>query len=444
MARTVRDAKLESRSARLSLSARIEPHWKSIDSGLALGYRRNKKGGTWLARRWDGEKARYREHKIGPTDDVQDPDGLSIFSFSQAQSAARNWWQREERVAAGLEEEVRGPYCVADALSDYFLARERKGSRGVYSDRRYADSRINPILGATDIAKLTAARIRRWHEDLAVNEKMLRTKSGARKPRLKAIDRGDPDAVRARQASANRVLTILKAALNCAFQNGRIHSDTAWRQVKAFRAVDAAVVRYLSASEAVRLVDACPQAFRKLVQAALLTGCRYSELVRLAVPDFNSDNGTISVRISKSGTARHVYLTEEGQRLFSGFTEGKNREDLIFRRADDERWGPSHQQRPLIEASKKANIQPPATFHILRHTYASMAAMNGIPIEIIAEQLGHSDTRITQKHYAHLSPNYVATSFRQRFGTIGLIRETRRVPTNRSGLLIDANPEQPK
>ena len=203
-------------------------------------------------------------------------------------------------------------------------------------------------------------------------------------------------------------------------------------------------MHYLSAPEAVRLVDACSEAFKKLVQAALLTGCRYSELIRLAVQDFNSDNGTISVRISKSGKARHVFLTEEGQRLFNDFTDGKSREDLIFRRADDEMWGASHQQRPLIEASKEADIHPPVTFHILRHTYASMAAMNGISIEIIAEQLGHSDTRITQKHYAHLSPNYIAKSFRQRFGTIGLIREMGSAPMTRSGVTIGVNSERPK
>jgi len=52
-------------------------------------------------------------------------------------------------------------------------------------------------------------------------------------------------------------------------------SDSAWRKVKPFKRVDEAVVRYLSAIEARRLVRACPEGFRKMVQAALFTGCRY-------------------------------------------------------------------------------------------------------------------------------------------------------------------------
>jgi integrase len=41
-------------------------------------------------------------------------------------------------------------------------------------------------------------------------------------------------------------------------------------------------------------------------------------------------------------------------------------------------------------------------FHILRHTHGSHLAMNGVPLGVIAAQLGHADTRMTEKHYAHL------------------------------------------
>ena len=99
----------------------------------------------------------------------------------------------------------------------------------------------------------------------------------------------DEDARRARKASANRILTMLKAALNRAFNAGRISSDNAWRKVKPFKRVDEAVVRYLSGAEARRLVNACAVDFGKLVQAALLTGCRYAELARLKCGDFNAE-----------------------------------------------------------------------------------------------------------------------------------------------------------
>ena len=58
-------------------------------------------------------------------------------------------------------------------------------------------------------------------------------------------------------ATAIRILTMLKVALNRAFHTDRVPSDMAWRKVKPFKRVDEAVVRYLTAAEARRLVKAC-------------------------------------------------------------------------------------------------------------------------------------------------------------------------------------------
>ena len=78
-------------------------------------------------------------------------------------------------------------------------------------------------------------------------------------------------------------------------------------------------------------------------------------------------------------------------------------------------WKPSQQTRPLKEACTAAKISPAIGFHVLRHTHASLLAMKGVPMGVIAAQLGHADTRITEKHYAHLSPSYVADTIRAAF-----------------------------
>ena len=46
--------------------------------------------------------------------------------------------------------------------------------------------------------------------------------------------------------------------------------------------------------------------------------------------------------------------------------------------------------------------------------------MRGVPMGVIAEQLGHADTRMTEKHYAHLAPSYVADTIRAHFPTLGI------------------------
>jgi site-specific recombinase XerD len=58
---------------------------------------------------------------------------------------------------------------------------------------------------------------------------------------------------------------------------------------------------------------------------------------------------------------------------------------------------------------------PAVGFHVLRHTHASILAMRGVPMAVIARQLGHSDTRMTERHYAHLAPNYVTDTIRANF-----------------------------
>ena len=50
--------------------------------------------------------------------------------------------------------------------------------------------------------------------------------------------------------------------------------------------------------------------------------------------------------------------------------------------------------------------------------------MRGVPMPVIARQLGHADTRMTERHYAHLSPSYVAETIRASFPTPGIVEAT--------------------
>src|SRR3546814_5015198 len=100
------------------------------------------------------------------------------------------------------------------------------------------------------------------------------------------------EARRRRISSTNRRLTILKAALNVAYRNGKAPADDTWRRVRPFPKVEAPKLRYLQENEARRLVNACDQAFRSMVQAALLTGARYADLAALEVRDYRSEEHT--------------------------------------------------------------------------------------------------------------------------------------------------------
>ena len=174
---------------------------------------------------------------------------------------------------------------------------------------------ILPNLGNLVVAELTAERLRRWLAAMAENPAQTRSKDG--KPQYKAGPVTDEEK-RRRKSTANRVLTMLKAALNHAFDEGHVSNRDAWgRKLKPFKDVEVARVRYLTIAEAKQLVNTCDADFRPPVRAALETGCRYGELTRLEVCGFNPDAGTVAIRKSKKSKPRHVVLTREGADFFS-------------------------------------------------------------------------------------------------------------------------------
>jgi integrase len=414
MARKVRDSRIDSRHARTKLAVRPNCYWRSIERGAHLGYRRLRgRPGTWWGRFYAGDRE-YVVEALGIADDSSDADGAQVLSYDQAVEKVRDRRKQRAHDVTGITE----PYTVGQAMADYLGWLEDKGKSG-YDARKRAEAHILPELGDVEVARLTAKQLHEWHVSLAKHAPRLRTKAGEKQNHRRREDTEPDEWRRRRRASANRTLTILKAALNRAWRAGNAPSDAAWRRVEPFEAVDAARVRYLSVAEAQRLVNAAATDFRELVQAALQTGCRYGELVRATVADFNADAGTLHIRQSKSGKARHVVLTDEGREFFARLCAGQPGSRLMLLKANGEPWKAAHQARPMAEACANARISPPVNFHALRHTWASLAVMNGTPLLVVAKNLGHSDTRMVERHYGHLAPSYIADAVRAgapRFG----------------------------
>lgn len=415
MAKTVRDSRLDTRAARARLAVRGKPYWRAIDPGTHLGYRKGKRGGKWLVRWYAGDE-RYREEMIGAADDGADADGIGVLSFAQAQAQARNRAAALAHAAAGLSPD-RERYTVGEALEAYlkWMDHNRKSAADA---RNRAAAFILPALGKIPVRRLTTARIRDWLNALASLPPRMRTRPGS--PQRYRDTAADPDAARKRKATSNRVLTTLKAALNMAWREGLVADDSPWRKVKPFPQADAARVRWLTVEESQRLMNASGPALRSLVQAALATGCRHGELARLVAADFNPHAGTVQLRHTKNGHGRHVVLTDEGIDLFKRLTAGAGGGDLLLSPAAGKPWTHNLNQRPLKEACQNARIDPPISFHILRHTYASLAVMAGMPLMVLAQNLGHRDTRMVEKHYGHLAPSYVADAIRATAPRFGL------------------------
>jgi integrase len=403
------------------LQRRREPHWAIISRqttnspGRAIGYRRLAVGGTWIARLRDATGQRHHQ-ALGTADDVLDADGRTVLSWDQAQRAAAAWFDEQtRRLSTGVA--PNGAYTVNDALADHFAFREGQGQT-VANDRLKATAWITPVLGSIPLTKLAEPQVLAWLHDVATAPARIRTTKGAEQRRRT----GDtPEFRRARKATANRIFTILKAALNHAYRMRLVANTDAWDRVRPFKGADSARVRFLSDHEQRRLVAAAEPDFRPLLTAALLTGIRYGDLAKLVVGAFHPGSRTLAVRMIKTQHNTNIALSDEAVTFFKRNCKSRSADDLMFHKANGEPWGTGHQTARMVAASREANI-PYVSFHICRHTYASRAVMRGIPLTVVAAQLGHRSTKMVEKHYGHLAPNYIASTIRDAMTPIGLLR----------------------
>jgi integrase len=415
MARTIKDANLQTRAARARLQPRRKPYWCTLRPGLlAIGYYRTKpsKPGHWTVRRYLGNPTSpYKETRLpGVADDFEDANGASVLSFAQGQDVA----------LAPVEPEEHGPLTVATAVEVYvnFLRDSGREQSSVEAEHRM-QNHVLPQLGGVQVAALTPEQLRSWLAALA-----------------KKLAKGmhDEDAVRRSRASANRVLNTFRAALNHAYAESKVPSDGAWRRrLSPFKNVEVARQRYLTVEEAQRLINGSQGPFRYMVQAALYTGARYGELARLRVQDFDPDSGTIGIAKSKTSKPRRVHLTEEGEEFFQRLTIGRRGNEFLLQRLPGEPWRTGDQQFRMYGAVKRGRITPSISFHGLRHTYASLSLMGGVPLQVVAENLGHADTRMCERHYGHLAASHKRAAIRAGAPRFGVVKADHAVVPLKTG-----------
>lgn len=418
MGRTVKDVRLQDRASRGRLPVSPDIYWRAINEGCHIGYYRGERGGKWVVRyRKPGGAKGYTKIRIGEADDVRDADGETVLDWKQAQAKAHTWFEEQARG----DVKPAGPFTVADALDEYEKAfKARKGS--IPTDlRSRIDEIIKPTLGHHEVGKLTKDIVEEWRNARATSPAKLRTRKGSEKQNERPAD--DQEALRKRRSTANRDLTVLKAALNLAAETRSWLPVAAWSKVKAFEGVDVAKRRYLTDDEARRLVNAAEPEFRPMVRAALLTGGRYGELRHARVKDYDRQSRTVFLVETKNTEPRPAYLDDDGVAMIEQAIGGKKPGDFIFLRPDGTQWQKSQQQRRMEDAFDRAKIDK-TTFHDLRRSYGARLARAGVPMAVIAEAMGHKDERITRKHYAHLAPSYVSETVRAAVSGLGIVEAT--------------------
>lgn len=372
MARTAKDYDTRTKTARAKLLPRPKPYFRQIGPGKTLGYiRRAGAAGSWIVRERIG--GRYKARTLGQADDLAPPDGRDILAFEQAL----------RQVTSPTASAPRGKLTVRTAIDAYLVALAAR-SKHSKAYRDVADKHILPTLGDHRVDRLTKTQIEGWLAGLVRD------------------DEEDPDARRKSQDTANRILTILKAALNAAFgdEANNIATDAAWRRVKPFHDVGRAREDDLDAKQ-VRALVAKAATFDKrlanLIEAGFLTGARLGELTAAKVRDLDAKKRTL--RLDGKTGKRDVTLSNESATFLRAVTAGLAADAPLLPQSDGAHWKHAGHHRKVNRAVKLAKLPETVSFYTLRHAHISRAIEDGMPLSLVAENCGTSLTMI-QRNYA--------------------------------------------
>ena len=251
----------------------------------------------------------------------------------------------------------------------------------------YLRSQLLPAFGAYPLHRISPQDVHRWFDQYSATA----------------------------PGGANQALRLLRTILRHAVQRGRLESDptrTVQRNPRPrrtrFLSRDEirALHQHLDASVAER-PSCTPQA--DIIRLLLFTGCRRGEIVNLRRDEVHAD--TLHLRDSKTGP-KPVYLNAAAQRVLA--RQPRHASPYVFPSARAPERPRSPELSLWYRVRQRAGLQD-VRLHDLRHSFASQAVLQGIPIPVVARLLGHRNVSMTFR-YAHVRDRDIETAA-ERIGT---------------------------
>lgn len=369
MQKTESKINITTKSGRSKLAARREPYWTRIAKGHALGFRCLKEGeGTWIARWIENGSTKKHYKALG-----------ELSEYDLAANAAREWFQHCEQ---GARPQI---VTVTEACKAYVakLRSEKGKASSKDAEGRFIRRVYDAKIGKLPLDKIRTDDVRKWRDSF-----------------LDGIDEEDDELLRKAKDSANRNLSSLKAALNTAYRDKNVGSDSGWRTVTAFRKVGSRRKHFLTIDQRRELIKHCPPELALLVEAMLHTAARPGELASLSSENFDKHAGTLTYLKGKTGE-RTITLSSKAIAFFKQQVKGMIGKASIFKQADGTDWNKDDWKKVFKEATKNAGLPPDVVMYSLRHTAISQMIEDGMDSFIVAKLAGTSVTMI-EKHYGHL------------------------------------------
>ena len=131
-------------------------------------------------------------------------------------------------------------------------------------------------------------------------------------------------------------------------------------------------------------------------------GLRVSEVIVLKVKDIDFDEMTIHIKNAKGQKDRISVLPEKLIDNLKVLLSEKTSNDFVFASERGGKLTTRTAQKVFERSLKKAEIKKDATFHSLRHSFATHLLENGVDVRYVQELLGHQNIRTTQI-YTHVT-----------------------------------------
>jgi integrase len=378
MARQIRAAQLETRTARLKLPPRWKPYTVRIAPGIRLAFRRNAgPAGSWSVIAADGQGGNWMK-SFAVADDHEDANGETVLTFWQAQERAKILARGSGRP---LEDK---PLTVAGAIKNYRSDLESRG--GDVSNAERVKLHIPHALGDRPIALLTVRELRHWRNGLQ-----------------KALE----------ASTVNRIANALRAALNLAADvDERIVSRRAWEV--GLQAIENATEsrNVILPVDGVRRLVSCSYDINEetglLVEIAASTGARVSQLRRLQVQDLQDDKTSprVLVPLSRKGrgqkkmTHRPAAIPESLAARLRRRMHQRPLDTPLLTKPGGAPWRKSDHSRLFRQIAATAGFDPKVvTLAALRHSSIVRQLLNGVPVRLVAA--GHdTSVAMVEKTYS--------------------------------------------
>jgi integrase len=264
-------------------------------------------------------------------------------------------------------------------FTDYALVHKKSSS--IKNNRTYIERYIKPKIGSLMVSSITRNDIIEFHKEL----------------------KNSP-------IQANRVVKMLSKVFSLSEEwNLRPENTNPARNIRMYP--ENKRERFLSLDEIRRLMSALDECEADktvsihacaMFRLLLLTGARLREIMHARWEWVDMQRGTLSLPDSKTG-AKVIYLSSHALNVLHKVPKVASNPFIIVGR--DEGKPLNSERKQWLRICERAGLQD-VRIHDLRHSFASLAVLGGVPLYHVGKALGHRQASTTER-YAHLADDPV-------------------------------------